>query len=131
MTATTTPTAIQAEVAPSAPSGRSPAARGSAPRRAAERLVAPVLRARQGLRVATAGLLLLFPEITVGLLLFDAAKHAQLRRMEGEDPERGDAIQWVIVTAIGAAIAVTVGAIIFNKLETKANNIDVTTPGAR
>jgi hypothetical protein len=84
-------------------------------------------RARQ----AGAGLLLLFPEITVGLLLFDAARSIHTRRFAGQDPERGDAIQWVIVTAIGAAIAVTVGAIIFNKLEGKANNIDVTTPGAR
>jgi hypothetical protein len=86
---------------------------------------------RHGLRVAAPGLLLLFPEITVGLLLFDAARASQLRRLDGQDAERGDAIQWVIVTAIGAAIAVTVGAIIFNKLQTKANNIDVTTPGAR
>jgi hypothetical protein len=96
---------------------------------------APVARTRHGARpgisTMTAGLLLLFPEITVGLLLFDAVKAAHLHRFDGDDPERGDAIQWVIVTAIGAAIAVTVGAIIFNKLETKANNIDVTTPGAR
>jgi hypothetical protein len=74
---------------------------------------------------------MLFPEIVLGLLLFDAVKTAQLRRLDGQDSERGDAIQWVIVTAVGAAIAVTVGAIIYNKLETKANNIDVTTPGAR
>lgn len=91
----------------------------------------PVEQAGHSLRVAAAGLLLLFPEITVGLLLFDAARASQLRRLDGQDTERGDAIQWVIVTAIGAAIAVTVGAIIFNKLQTKANNIDVTTPGAR
>lgn len=91
----------------------------------------PVRRARHGLRAAGAGLLLLFPEIAVGLLLFDAVKATQLNRLNGEDPERGDAIQWVIVTALGAAIAITVGTIIYNKLETKANNIDVTTPGAR
>jgi hypothetical protein len=96
----------------------------------AGRVSSPLLHARHGLRVAAAGLLLLFPEITVGLLLFNTAKTAQRRRLETDDPERGDAIQWVIVTAIGAAIAVTVGAIIYNKLETKANNIDVTTPGA-
>jgi hypothetical protein len=83
------------------------------------------------LRTAGAGLLLLFPEITAGLLLFDAARAVHTRRFAGQHPERGDAIQWVIVTAIGAAIAVTVGAIIFNKLEGKANSIDVTTPGAR
>jgi hypothetical protein len=83
---------------------------------------------------AGAGLLRLFPEIAVGLLLFDAARAASAghtRRLAGDDPERGDAIQWVIVTALGAAIAVTVGAIIFNKLEGKANDIDVTTPSAR
>ena len=80
---------------------------------------------------AGAGVLLLFPEITAGLLLFDALRHATERRLGDEHPERGDAIQWVIVTAIGAAIAVTVGAIIFTKLEGKANDIDVTTPGAR
>jgi hypothetical protein len=80
---------------------------------------------------AAARALLLFPEITVVLLLFQALKAAHLRRLDGQDPERGDAIQWVIVTAIGAAIAVTVGAIIYNKLQTKANSIDVTTPGAR
>lgn len=91
----------------------------------------PVLQAQQGLRVAAAGLLLLFPVISVGLVMFDAAKAAHLGRLDGDDPERGDAIQWVIVTAIGAAIAVTVGAIIFNKLQGKANQIDVTTPGAR
>jgi hypothetical protein len=82
-------------------------------------------------RAAGAGLLLLFPEISAGLVLFDAARAVHTRRLAGHHPERGDAIQWVIVTAIGAAIAVTVGAIIFNKLEGKANDIDVTTPGAR
>lgn len=88
-------------------------------------------RAGGRIRATGAGLLLLFPEITVGLLLFAAARQAQLHRLDGQDRERGDAIQWVIVTAIGAAIAVTVGAIIFNKVEGKANQIDVTTPGAR
>ena len=82
-------------------------------------------------RAAGAGLLLLFPEITAGLLLLDATRHAARQRVAGGDSQRGDAIQWVIVTAIGAAIAVTVGAIIFNKLEGKANDIDVTTPAAR
>lgn len=84
----------------------------------------------RGLRTAGAGLLLLFPEITIGLLLFSALRQLQLARLDGHDRERGDAIQWVIVTAIGAAIAVTVGAIIFTKVEGKANQIDVTTPAA-
>jgi len=64
-------------------------------------------------------------------MLFDALRHTVNRRLQGEDRQRGDVIQWVIVTAIGAAIAVTVGTIIFTKLQNKANNIDVTTPGAR
>lgn len=82
-------------------------------------------------RTTSAGLLRLFPEISVGLLLFDAMRQATGQRLAGQDRQRGDAIQWVIVTAIGAAIAVTVGAIIFNKLEGKANDIDVTTPAPR
>jgi hypothetical protein len=90
-----------------------------------------VLALRRHGTAAAARALLLFPEITVALLLFQALKAAHVRRLDGQDPERGDAIQWVIVTAIGAAIAVTVGAIIYNKLQTKANSIDVTTPGAR
>ena len=94
-------------------------------------LTAPARRARHGLRMAAPGVLVLFPEIALGLLLFDAAKTAQLRHLDGADPERGDAIQWVIVTAIGAAAAITVGTIIFTKLTGKANEIDVTTPGAR
>jgi len=64
-------------------------------------------------------------------MLFDAVRDTVNRRLQGEDRQRGDVIQWVIVTAIGAAIAVTVGTIIFTKLQNKANNIDVTTPGAR
>ena len=68
-----------------------------------------------------------FPELTVGLALWQAW-HARVR---GEDPERGDAIQWVILTAVGAAIAITVGTIIYTKLQNKANSIDVTTPAAK
>jgi hypothetical protein len=98
----------------------------------ARRLASPARAAsRSTTAKVAAGLLLLFPEIAVGLLLFDAMKAAQLHRLGDEDPQRGDAIQWVVITALGAAIAVTVGAIIFNKLENKANDIDVTTPGAR
>jgi len=67
-----------------------------------------------------------FPEVTVGVALFNAVR----ARTRGDDPERGDAIQWVILTALGAAIAITVGTIIYNKLTNKANSIDVSTPGA-
>jgi len=68
----------------------------------------------------------IFPELSLGVALFTVLRD----RVRAEDPERGDAIQWVIVTAIGAAIAITVGTIIYNKLQSKANNIDISTPGA-
>ncbi len=83
--------------------------------------------AHLAVRLGGRTLLLIFPELLVGALLLSATR----QRVRGEHPERGDAIQWVIVTAIGAAIAVTVGTIIFNKLQSKATNIDVTTPPAR
>lgn len=80
---------------------------------------------RTGPHPALAALGAAFPEILLALTLFDAARS----RVRGQAPDRGDAIQWVIVTAIGAAIAVTVGTIIYGKLKSKATNIDVTTPG--
>jgi len=77
-------------------------------------------------RAALSAVAAAFPELAVGLALWRAV-HA---RVGGRDPERGDAIQWVVLTAIGAAIAITVGTIIYNKVTSKANNIDVSTPGA-
>jgi hypothetical protein len=68
---------------------------------------------------------LLFPEITAGLALYSAARS---RLRHGGDTERGDAVQWVILAAIGAAIAITVGTIIYNKLKTKSENITTDTP---
>lgn len=77
---------------------------------------------RLGTGAATA---LLFPELTLGLALYGAAK-ARVR--SGGRADRGDAVQWVILAAIGAAIAITVGTIIYNKLKTKATNITTDTP---
>jgi hypothetical protein len=77
-------------------------------------------------RTAALAVVAVFPELAVGLALFDAWRD----RVRGDDPERGDAVQWVILTAVGAAIAITVGTIIYLKLQNKANSIDVTTPGA-
>ena len=82
-----------------------------------------VQRARTVLATAAA----VFPELAVGLAVWQAW-HVRVR---GDDPERGDAIQWVILTAVGAAIAITVGTIIYTKLQNKANSIDVTTPAAK
>ena len=76
-------------------------------------------------RTTARGLARVFPELALGLTLFTAVRE----RVRAEDPERGDAIQWVILTAVGAAIAITVGTIIYNKLTSKANQIDVSTPG--
>ena len=67
----------------------------------------------------------LFPEVPVAVAVFEAIR----ARLHRDDPERGDAIQWVLLTAVGAAIAITVGTIIYNKLTSKANSIDVSTPG--
>lgn len=77
-------------------------------------------------RTTARGLARVFPELALGLTLFTAVRE----RVRADDPERGDAIQWVILTALGAAIAITVGTIIYNKLTNKANSIDVSTPGA-
>ena len=69
---------------------------------------------------------LMFPEITVGLAVFDTARS----RVRAERGDRGDAVQWVILAALGAAIAITVGTIVYNKLKTKAENITTDTPAA-
>lgn len=71
-----------------------------------------------------AALATLFPEVAIGVLLFDAARHRVRRR--GDD--RGDAVQWVILAAVGAAIAITVGTILYGKLRDKANGITTDTP---
>jgi hypothetical protein len=44
-------------------------------------------------------------------------------RDRGEGP-----IQWVVIVAIGVAIAVAVGGILMIKARAKANNLDTTTP---
>ena len=64
-----------------------------------------------------------FPEILLLVVAADA-----LRARVAGDKERGDAVQWVILAAIGAALAITVGTIVFNKIRDKANTITTTTP---
>ena len=56
----------------------------------------------QRTRTALTAVAAVFPELAVGLAVWQAW-HARVR---GDDPERGDAIQWVILTAVGAAIAI-------------------------
>jgi hypothetical protein len=81
---------------------------------------------RERLRLLPPTLGPLFPEIPLALSLFTAVRH----RVRSDDPERGDAVQWVILVAVGVAMAVTVGTIIYNKVTAKANTITTDTPGA-
>lgn len=67
--------------------------------------------------------MLVFPEIQFLLALY-----GQLRRRVGADSERGDVVQWVLVAAIGATMALTVGAILLAKVTDKANQITTTSP---
>ncbi len=75
-------------------------------------------------RAAATALAALFPEVGLALLVFGAARD-RLRRQDGE---RGDAVQWVILVAIGVAMAVTVGTIVYGKVRAKANTITTDTP---
>jgi hypothetical protein len=63
------------------------------------------------------------PEVQLVLALF-----AQLRLRATADPDRGEVVQWVLLAAIGATMAITVGAIILAKMTDKANQISTTTP---
>ncbi len=64
------------------------------------------------------------PEVQLVLALF-----GQLRRRLTDDlDERGEVVQWVLLAAIGATMAITVGAIILAKMTDKANQISTTTP---
>lgn len=54
--------------------------------------------------------------VTAGLLRLREERAA-------EEPDRGDVPQWVIVTAIGAALAIAIGAIIVKKVTDKTNTI--------
>jgi hypothetical protein len=63
------------------------------------------------------------PEVQLVLALF-----GQLRDRVAADPERGEVVQWVLLAAIGATMAITVGAIILAKMTDKANQISTTTP---
>ena len=66
----------------------------------------------------------MFPELLYARVLL---AHL-VDRARGEDPERGDVMQWVLVIAIGVTMAITVGAIVLAKVSAKATSIDTTTP---
>jgi hypothetical protein len=63
------------------------------------------------------------PEVQLVLAMF-----AHLRQRVAAEPERGEVVQWVLLAAIGATMAITVGAIILTKMTDKANQISTTTP---
>ncbi len=68
----------------------------------------------------------LFPEVMLALACYDVLRD----RVRGRDPERGDAVQWVILVAIGVAMAVTVGTVVYTKVRDKAATISTDTPPA-
>jgi Flp pilus assembly pilin Flp len=54
---------------------------------------------------------------------------ARLDRVRREDAGLGaSAIELAIITAVLAAIAITIGTIVFNKIKTSANNINTDVP---
>lgn len=63
------------------------------------------------------------PELPLVVAFF-----GQLRQRVTADPERGEVVQWVLLAALGATMAITVGAIILAKVTDKANSISTTTP---
>lgn len=67
--------------------------------------------------------MLALPEVQLVLALF-----SQARRRVTADPESGEVVQWVLLAAIGATMAITVGAIILAKMTDKANQVSTTTP---
>lgn len=67
--------------------------------------------------------MLAIPEVQLVLAFFSL-----LRSRVAEDPDRGEVVQWVLLAAIGATMAITVGAIILAKVTDKANQISTTTP---
>lgn len=67
----------------------------------------------------------LFPELPVAAALFTAIR----ARLAAQERDRGDVAQWVILVAIGVAMAVVVGTIVYNKVRDKANTITTDTPG--
>jgi len=63
----------------------------------------------------------------VGMLL--AVREHLVAKVRSKDSDRGDIpMGWVLVVAITITIVVSVGTIIYNKLNSKANSLDLTTP---
>lgn len=78
------------------------------------------------MRRLAAALSTAFPEVT-GLLALRDHLAGRIRARSRSD--RGDIpMGWVLVVAITITIVVSVGTIIYNKLNAKANSLDLTTP---
>jgi Flp pilus assembly pilin Flp len=69
------------------------------------------------------------PSTPVGWLLLDV--RARYERVRSGDLERGaTALEWVIISAVLAALAIGVGTVIYNKVTEKSNQLDISrTPG--
>ncbi len=71
----------------------------------------------------------LSPSTPVGWLLLDV--RARYEKIRSGDLERGaTALEWVIISAVLAVLAIGVGTVIYDKVTEKADQIDITnTPG--
>lgn len=83
----------------------------------------PAGRVRGHIRPEKGHRMLTIPEVQLVLAYF-----SRLRSRVTADPDRGEVVQWVLLAAIGATMAITVGAIILAKVTDKANQISTTTP---
>ncbi len=67
------------------------------------------------------------PEIGLLVAFFDT--QLTKRGLGNGDRETGlTTTEWVLLTALAASLAVVAGTIIYNKVQTKANSIQTTTP---
>ncbi|MHB2023185.1 MAG: hypothetical protein ACYCO3_07650 [Mycobacteriales bacterium] len=77
------------------------------------------------MRLAARLLAALVPELALLTCMFTLMRD---RVRAGGASERGDTIQWVIIFTIGAAMALAVGTLIYQKVTAKAAQINLNTP---
>lgn len=66
----------------------------------------------------------MFPQITPLLAMLSALRARAAAALDDENRSKGaSAIEWVIITAIAATIALAVGVILTNLITSKANSI--------
>jgi Flp pilus assembly pilin Flp len=67
------------------------------------------------------------PATPVGYL--ELSLRTRIGRDRGSDDRGASAVEWVVITAILVAIAVAVGAVLREKIQGKADSIDLGTTG--